>query len=95
LGQLGQTQFGQEQGTIGLQNQMGAQQQAQQQERGEGETAAHAGPSRWCMLLLVPWSVAPWFVLPTLSHLFPEREIKEEACKIAHTEAPSALCMGV
>ena len=31
LGQLGQTQFGQEQGTIGLQNQMGAQQQAQQQ----------------------------------------------------------------
>lgn len=31
LGQLGQTQFGQEQGAIGLQNQMGAQQQAQQQ----------------------------------------------------------------
>ena len=31
LGQLGQTQFGQEQGIVGLQNQMGAQQQAQQQ----------------------------------------------------------------
>jgi len=31
LGQLGQTQFGQQQGAIGLQNQMGAQQQAQQQ----------------------------------------------------------------
>ena len=31
LGQLGQTQFGQEQGAIGLQNQFGAQQQAQQQ----------------------------------------------------------------
>jgi hypothetical protein len=31
LGQLGQTQFGQQQGVIGLQNQMGAQQQAQQQ----------------------------------------------------------------
>lgn len=31
LGQLGQAQFGQEQGAIGLQNQMGAQQQAQQQ----------------------------------------------------------------
>jgi hypothetical protein len=31
LGQLGQTQFGQQQGTIGLQNQMGGQQQQQQQ----------------------------------------------------------------
>jgi len=31
LGQLGQTQFGQQQAAIGLQNQMGAQQQAQQQ----------------------------------------------------------------
>jgi len=31
LGQLGQTQYGQQQGAIGLQNQMGAQQQAQQQ----------------------------------------------------------------
>jgi hypothetical protein len=31
LGQLGQTQYGQQVGNIGLQNQMGAQQQAQQQ----------------------------------------------------------------
>ena len=31
LGQLGQTQFGQQTGTIGLQNQMGQQQQAQEQ----------------------------------------------------------------